>query len=69
MTEADECDPTAHTADEVTAYLATASADEFARVKAAEAAGKDRKTVADFTQSVENPPEPSEDGYTRVVVS
>ena len=69
MTDQEQFDPSAHTADEVTEYLATADPDEFARVKAAEAAGKDRKSVAEFTQSADNPPEPSEDGYTRVVVS
>lgn len=69
MTEAEQFDPADHTADEVREYLATASPDEFARVKAAEAGGKDRKSVAEFTQSADNPPEPSEDGYTRVVVS
>lgn len=38
-------DPSAHTVDEVTAYLATASTEEHDRVLAAERAGKNRTTV------------------------
>lgn len=67
---AEQFNPEDHTAAEVTDYLATADADEFARVLEAERAGKARKTVLDFTQDAEGEtPEPSEDGYTRVVIS
>lgn len=68
MADDDLFNPDDHTADDVKAYLATADADEFARVMEAEKAGKGRKGVLEFTQSIDNPPEPSDDGYTRVVV-
>lgn len=38
-------DPAGHTADEVTAYLAASAPAEQERVQAAEAAGKNRKTI------------------------
>lgn len=46
--ESGEFDPSAHSAEDVVAYLQTADADEVARVKAAEADGKGRKTIADY---------------------
>lgn len=61
-------DPSQYAAAEVTQYLATAEPTEFARVKAAEAAGKDRATVRDFQQSADQAVE-GPDGYTRVVVA
>lgn len=66
-----ESDPADFTVDEVTAYLATASPDEFARVQDAERSGKARKGVLDYTQADTDPEalEPDEDGYTRRVVS
>lgn len=66
--DTDLFDPSEHDAAEVKAYLADASPDEFVRVMDAEKAGKARKTVLEVTQDPSNPPEPSEDGYTRVVV-
>lgn len=42
-------DPADHTVDEVLGYFAGTSPEEVARVQAAEAAGKDRKTIADYT--------------------
>jgi hypothetical protein len=68
MAEDDLFNPDDHNADDVKAHLATADPDEFARVMEAEKAGKARKGVLDFTQSSDNPPAPSDDGYTRVVV-
>ena len=64
-------DPADHTVEDVTAYLSTASADEFARVQALEADGKARKGVLEFTQASVDPEalEASPDGYTRRVVS
>ena len=47
--EADLFDPTKATVDEVTAYLDEADAEERERVLAAEAAGKNRKTIAEYT--------------------
>jgi hypothetical protein len=48
-------DPSAHTAAEVIDYLASADADEVARVQADEAAGKDRSTIADWTSPEPDP--------------
>lgn len=43
-------DPSEHTVDDVLAHLAGADATEVGRVKAAEAAGKDRKGIAEYEQ-------------------
>lgn len=69
MTE--QFDPNDHTVAEVQEHLASASPDEFARVQEAEAAGKARKGILEFTQAGVAPEalEPSPDGYTRRVVS
>ena len=67
MTE--QFDPADHTVAEVQEHLASASPDEFARVQEAEKAGAGRKGVLEFTQTSTDALEPSEDGYTRRVVS
>ena len=42
-------DPSQHTVAEVTAHLATVDAEEAQRIQEAEAAGKDRATIRDWT--------------------
>lgn len=49
-------DPSAHTVDEVTTYLATADEDEQLRVLGAEEAGKNRVTITSWS-----PPAPEDD--------
>lgn len=66
----EQFDPTTHTVAETQEYLAMASPDEFTRALEAEKAGRNRKGILEFTQgSTSDAPEPSEDGYTRRVVS
>lgn len=60
-------DPADYTVAEVQDYLAGADPQEFARVQAAEAAGKNRVGITGYAPSVEDL-KPSEDGYTRVPV-
>lgn len=61
-------DPTEHTVAEVTDYLATADEDERQRVQEAEAVGKDRLGIVNWTPTADQV-EPDEDGYTRVPVT
>lgn len=64
-----EYDPSAHNVTEVQAHLAKADPDEFQRVKAAEQAGQGRKGILEYVQPEDARVKPSEDGYTRRVVS
>ncbi len=50
-------DPGTHSVPEVLAYLATAGADEQARVRTAEAVGKNRNSILGGTASVEANPQ------------
>lgn len=61
-----ESDPADFTVDEVAAYLATASDDEVARVRALEGQGKNRKGITEASKP--RAPKDGSDGYTRVVV-
>lgn len=53
-------DPSAHSVDEVNAYLKTASPEEQARVVEAEKAGKDRSTVTIPAAAKQDDPPPAE---------
>lgn len=62
-------DPADFTVDQVTAFLATASAEDTVTVKAAEGAegAKGRKGILDYQAPVGDG-KPDADGYTRVLV-
>lgn len=65
-----EHDPADFTVDQVTAFLATASAEDTGVVKAAEGAegAKNRKGILEYQVPASADREPDEDGYTRVPV-
>lgn len=64
----DAYNPDEHTVPEVQDYLATADAQEAARVKAMEDTGQKRKGILEFQPNPEDVPA-SADGYTRVPVA
>lgn len=59
-------DPADFTVDQVTAFLASADAETFSRVVAAEEAGKNRTGITGATKP--RTPKDGGDGYTRVLV-